>query len=325
MLYGASFSHRHLKYLGLDPQKALIEFKSLNLKWIRLSLYWDEIETVEGKLNFQEIENLVKFCEKNKIDVVLTVGMKAQRYPEYYLPSWVIPEVKTNLTRKINLKNNDELLKHTLNFIEKSVIYLKRYNCIKVWQIENEPLDPAGPNWFRIDKSFLEMEVKLLRQLDKTRKILINIWGNELSIRKMYKTAIDLSNIVGIDIYLKHPIPFLKWLTKYIGPLDSIEKIRQIGKEIKIKNNEFWIMELQSEPWENNELITQLDNPKSFLIDDFKKNLNYAKSLNPTVIFFWGFEYWYWRKEKFNDLRYWQEARNLLSETLRLSPRRLRP
>ena len=52
MELGASFSHPHLKYLELDPLKAIKEFKSLNLEWIRLGCYWSEMEKVKNKFDF---------------------------------------------------------------------------------------------------------------------------------------------------------------------------------------------------------------------------------------------------------------------------------
>lgn len=310
MQLGASFSHRHLKYLGLDPQKALCEFKSLGLKWIRLSVYWDEIEPQKGEFDFTKLEAIIKYCEKHKINVVLTVGMKAQRHPEYYLPYWINGKVKTDVTRKITFEENKELLDAVLKFIEMAVKHFKKYRCLKVWQVENEPLDSSGENWWRLDAKFLKSEVDIVRKLDPKRKILINLWGNELSIRKVYKQTIKLADIVGFDIYLRHPISFWKFFTKYIGPLDSKEKIKQIGKEIKDSGKEFWITELQTEPWEPNELVAKSDNPPSFLPEQLKTNLDYALTLSPNIILLWGFEYWYWRKEN-GDRRFWEEVKKL--------------
>jgi hypothetical protein len=314
MEHGASFSHRQLNYLDLDSKNALKEFKKLNLSWMRMSCYWDEIEKDEGKFNFESIEPFIKFCEKNRINVVLSVGMKAQRYPEYYLPSWLEGKIKTDFTKKITLKNNDQLLTHTLRFIEETIRRLKKYKCIKIWQVENEPLDPSGPNWLRIDAGFLEKEVNLVREIDPKRKILINLWGNELSIRGVYKQAIKLADIVGFDIYLRHPLSFWKFFTKYIGPLDSQDKIKEIGKQIKAAGKEFWIVELQAEPWEPNELVAGSDNPPSFKPEHFEQNLKYAKYLEPDIILFWGFEYWLLRKTK-DDNRYWDISKNLLGRT----------
>lgn len=126
MQLGASFSHPWLKQLNLDPNQTIKEFKKLGLAWIRLGCYWNEIESTEGKFNFKTIESFVQYCEENKINVLLTVGIKAPRYPEYYLPSWITRRVKTDLTRKITYKKNQELVKRTLLFIEKTVERFKK-------------------------------------------------------------------------------------------------------------------------------------------------------------------------------------------------------
>ena len=94
MKLGASFSHVHLRSLGLNPLRAIEGFKTLNLPWIRLGCYWNEIEKQKGKYDFGNIEPLIEFCEKNNINVVLTIGMKASRWPEYYLPDWLEKKTK---------------------------------------------------------------------------------------------------------------------------------------------------------------------------------------------------------------------------------------
>jgi hypothetical protein len=312
MKIGASFSHRHLNWLGHDPLAAIKEFDALGLKWIRLGCYWDEIEKEPGNFSFEELDPLLKFCEKKKINVVLTVGMKAPRYPEYYLPDWLSRKIKFRRLSTIK-SNNSLILDPTLNYIKHTINHFKKSKAIKVWQVENEPLDPSGEKWWSISQDFLKEEVDLVRKLDPNRKILINLWGNELSKRGKYKKLINYADIVGFDIYLKHPIfIFFNFFSRYIGPLDSKSKIAKITEEIKSKSKEFWIVELQAEPWEAGELVATRKDPPSFRPKDFAKNLDYGKSLNPSVTLLWGFEWWYNRKLS-GDLRYWDVAKRIIS------------
>lgn len=304
MEIGASFSHRHLKNMGLDPLKAIVEFKKLNLKWIRVGIYWDEVEKIKAKFDFSNTDSLLTFCEKNSLQVVLTIGMKAPRWPEYYLPSWVKPKIP----RFGKIKDSQEVAKNVKLFIEKTINHYKNHQSIKIWQIENEPLDNSGEKWWKIDFDLLASEVQLVKKLDKNRKTLINLWGNELTKRKVYKKAVQIADIVGFDLYAKHPIPYLKWFNRYIGPMDSDKKIQNVVNEINDQEKEFWITELQAEPWEPNELTTKSENPPSFMPNQFEKNLKWGKNFNPKVILLWGFEYWYWRKT-LGDLRYWNKAK----------------
>lgn len=119
MQLGASFSHPHLKFLGIDPLEAIKEFNKLGLKWIRLGSYWSESEKTEGKYSFSNLDPLVEFCEKNNIKVVLTVGMKAFRWPEYYfLNGW---------KNKLVIESFQKYLQET-NYFQKSYT-----NTLKKW------------------------------------------------------------------------------------------------------------------------------------------------------------------------------------------------
>ena len=312
MKLGASFSHPHLRSFDIDPLKAIVEFKTLNLHWIRLGCYWDEIEEEQGKFNFSKLDTLIEFCEKNNLKVVLTVGMKAPRYPEYYIPKWL--EKKLNLEKDtVITKKNKRLLDATLNLLEITLNRFKEYSSVKVWQMENEPLDPAGEKGLRISPEFLQEEASLIRKIDPSRQLKINVWGNKLKSRGYYKDAMKISNIVGLTLFLREPGPNFDKTHTYIGPHDTRREIKKIVSYIKSHNKKVWITELQAEPWEPDEIVTKKKNPPSFLPKHFESNLQYARGLNPEVVLLWGFEYWYWRKMN-GDLRYWTKAKETIKK-----------
>lgn len=312
MQLGASFSHRHLQYLQIDPMDALCAFRSLNLPWVRLSCYWDEIEREQGTFSFETIDPLVAYCEKQGINIVMTIGMKAMRYPEFYFPEWLKKNITYRTLSKIK-KDDALLLNSTLKFLNETIHHFKQSRSIKIWQIENEPLDFAGKKWWTIDEKFLEEEVGLVKSHDTNRNIMISLWGNEIGKRSTYKSATKLSDIVGLDIYLKYAFPVLWRFKKYIGPLDSQKTIMKIGNKIKDANKKLWIAELQTEPWEPQEIVTKKENPPSFMPHDFEKNMQYILPLKPEVVMLWGFEYWYYRLKK-GDARYWQEAERIIKQ-----------
>lgn len=306
MELGITFSHRHLKYLGLNLDVSLNAAMILGVKWVRLCCYWDEIEGKENMFNFDEIKKVVKFFSKNKINIILTVGMKSPRYPEYYFPNWINKKIIFSEEKNIGI-NSEYLLDRTLNFIKKTVNEFAGERAIKIWQIENEPLDPSGELSSSIDASFLEKEVRLVRSLDDSRKVMINLWGNLLGFRKLYPVAIRLADIVGVDLYMRCPVSIFNFLNFYTGPFDSKTRMSRISETIKNSGKELYVAELQAEPWEIDEIVTLKDNPSSFLPSHFSKNLDYARKMNPEVVLLWGFEYWLMRKEK-GDSRYWNEA-----------------
>ena len=185
MEIGVTFSHKHIKDLDLDLDKSLIGLNELGIKWVRLCCYWNEVESTEGRFNFESIQKLINFCEINKINIVFSVGMKSPRYPEYYIPSWVRKKNKLRHGETISISNT-YLLNKTTSFVRRAVNKFKKYKSIKIWQVENEPLDPSGDSWLSIGKDFLNEEVKLVKRLDPSRKIMVNLWGNLLGIRKKY-------------------------------------------------------------------------------------------------------------------------------------------
>lgn len=307
MELGASFSHPHLKYLGADLQEAIKEFKKLGLSWIRLGCYWNKIEHDRDKYNFSDLDTLINYCNREKLKVVLTVGMKAPRWPEYYLPSWL----NFHPRRWSAIRKDDkEILESILKFIETCVLRYKGSPAVKIWQVENEPLDPSGEMHWKISADFLKEEVKLVRKLDTEKKVMINLWGNALSKRGLYKKAMVLADIIGLDIYLRYPGLFTKFIRRYSKPLDSLISMKNIIDGIKANGQEVWLAEMQAEPWEADSKTSNKDNPQSFIPEHLLSNLEYARLLKPEVTLLWGFEWWYFRKQK-GDLRYWQEAEKL--------------
>ena len=89
MQIGATFSHRQLHCMGHDVWTALNTFIDLGFRWIRLGCYWDEIEPTLGVYDFLHLNELMETCNDLGLKVVLTAGMKAPRWPEYYLPAYL--------------------------------------------------------------------------------------------------------------------------------------------------------------------------------------------------------------------------------------------
>lgn len=312
MKIGVTLSHRHLADIGVDLDKALDSLLLLSLTNVRLCCYWNEIEQTPGKYSYDNLDKIVKFCQKNKINIIFALGMKAPRYPEYHLPNWA--NSKVNLSRLSEIGLNQKYLFNRLSlFLEKTINRYKGYSSIKVWQIENEPLDPSGERWLRISEAFLNSEVRLIKSLDPKRKVATTLWGNELGLRKVYKKVSDEVDLIGFDFYTKCPATFLKFFLRYMGPNDSLNKIKSIIEELKLSGKKVYIAELQAEPWEPNEIFTKKYRPKSFLPADFRKNLDFAKKVGLETVYLWGFEYWLWKLQN-GDSEYWDKAREAIKE-----------
>lgn len=289
-MLGTTFSHRYIDYLKLDQTAALEKLFSLKLSLIRICCYWDEIEEVEGQYDFSRIKKILDYCEKAGQDVIVTVGMKAPRWPEFYLPKWT----------SFHDKN---IQKRVLSFIEKTIQELKNYAYIRYWQVENEPLDPSGPNNDTITIPMLAEEIQLVKITDPKRKIIVNLWGNDLSKRNLLPVVSDISDIVGLDLYYRQPISRFF----YRGPRDSD---RHIKKLVNSAPKPVWVTELQAEPWENDVMVAKEKNPKSMSAELLKQNVERVKQIGFETILLWGFEYWLLKKLE-GDESLWNAVKEL--------------
>lgn len=279
-----TFSPRQLKYLWLDVDDALQTALGFGFAHLRIGTYWSEVETVSGQYDFSKLQELLETCEKVQQSVVLTVSVKAPRWPEFYWPDSI---------SKHGFKNQ-ETQRKILNFVQHTVSELSKFSCITHWQIENEPFDPSGPENAVIPRDFLQKEVELVQRLDQ-RPIVLTLWGNTLSSRKNLPQLEQLSDIIGIDLYYRQFMTQILGKSFYSGPQDSDQKIRQI---IAQSPKPIWITELQAEPWEKDQAGYFGKNPGSMSPEILQKNLERAVKLGVAEIFLWGFEYWVYRKMK---------------------------
>ena len=286
---GITFSHPHLEYLGLNIDDSLKKALSMNFSHLRIGAYWTEIEKQEDKFDFSKLENILKKCEKEKQSVVLTIGVKAPRWPEFYWPEHI----------KLKNLNNKETQTKIIRFIKKTIQNFKKYKCIKYWQVENEPLDSSGPDNLSIPFEFLEEEVGIVRGMDD-RKIIINLWGNDLLNRGYLKKTEELADIIGLDFYPKQFIKKIMGKSFYKNYVGIHQSKNKLIKDLKESKKPIWITELQAEPWEENEKGYFLKNPKSISPQKLVKNIEDAKKIPVEEIILWGFEYWLW-KEKVGD------------------------
>lgn len=293
MLFGITFSPTQTEYLNINTQETFSSALQFGFHYIRLGGYWNRIEKEKGKYNFSEIDFFLTECERKGQKVVLTIGMKAPRWPEYFTPPFYKKE-----------DNNQIIEKVVLEFVSQYVNTLGQYTCISYWQVENEPLDPSGPNGEIIPLSTLKKEIELVRKTDK-RPIITTFWGNELLKRNVYPSIEHSTDIIGIDLYYKQPTT----TGSFIGPQQSTISLKNFVED---SERPVWGTELQAEPWEPHTLVSEEANPKSLNPTQLELNFAEVTKINPEVVLFWGFEYWNYRKKKFNDSGLLETARKLI-------------
>ncbi len=293
MILGTTYSHKEISFLKLDNEKGFSDLLELGFDIIRLGCYWDEIQPQKDTWDLTQIKKYLSLCEEREQKVLLTIGMKSPRWPEYYIPEWLKERAVSTLFPEVSF------------FLQKCIEELQQFSCITHWQVENEPTGISGPDQLTIPLSLLEKEVTLVRSLD-TRPIVINAWGDDIEKQDVVASFSPLSDIIGFDLYYKTP----KGKFFYQGPQSSQTYFKQI---IKSSPKPVWIIELQAEPWETTQEKKFGKNPRSMspkiLLEHYQKTLE----LSAQAILFWGYEYWYLRKEQ-KDNRYFDLIRQLIKE-----------
>ena len=294
--WGVNFSQKHAESLGLDWQNtysALLD--DLSVRNLKLITYWDLIEPKEGKLDFEDLDWQIKKAEEKGVKVFLVIGIKTPRWPECHEPEWV-------KAQSAELKSQS-----LLKYIETLVNRYKDSPAIWAWQVENEPFLKFGECPWPPDEELLGKEIALVKKLDPEKPVVISgsgewsFWIREAKIGDM--VGITMYKIVWIsqfERYLKYPFsPLFYWL-----------KAKTVEKMLEKK---VMVVELQTEPWGPTLLYDSPLNEqqKTMNLDQFKRNIDFAKKTGLDEFYLWGAEWWFWMKEKQDQPEIWNEARKL--------------
>jgi hypothetical protein len=325
MRIGTTFSPRQSEYLGIDWKKAYLSTLDMGFDLIRLGAYWDEIEKKEDVYDFSSLDWQIRKARKKGIPVVLAVGMKVPRWPEYFIPYWVLQ--KTPLPFGADISKDEYLRKRTLKFIEKVVDRYKNDPAIQWWQVENESLNRVGRKCWYINKAFLKQEVELVRKLDKKgRPILLTVatfpdkflrYLNHLFIwHNPVRESLEMGDVLGLNVYpvVGHKI----WKIELYFRTGREERRKYFSKLIhliKRKGKQAWVTELQAEPWEPGQLVYKGEKAASTCSPQMTKEVfKEVRELGVDTILFWGAEYWYFRKIRHGDERWQKMVLDVLKE-----------
>jgi len=294
---GVSYSPAYTKALGLDPKKTYqIILEDLQVKYLRLPAYWNEIEKEEGKFDFTDLDYYIDEAQKHQVRVILAIGYKLPRWPECRSPGW------------LNLDNEKVRQRKQLEMLEAVIEHFNDNPTVSTWQVENEPLLPFGlcpPT----DRKFLKEEIEFVRT--KTQKPILLTDSGEL---RSWVTPMRLSDYFGTTLYRtvqnkwigRFDYPFQPWFYRLKGLV--VKSIFAPG------NQKILITELQAEPW-TTEFIVNVpaeEQINSFSLQQFQNNVNFARRVGFEEIYLWGVEWWYWMK--FQDHpEYWEYAKSIFN------------
>ncbi|OGE19153.1 hypothetical protein A3A14_01560 [Candidatus Daviesbacteria bacterium RIFCSPLOWO2_01_FULL_43_38] len=295
--YGVTFSAPYARYLGLDPEKVLESInKDLNVKLIRIPVYWDEVEKEPGVYDFSTTDRLLDIAKTGKQEVILVIGYKVPRWPECFSPAWVKEDDQSSHQEKI------------LQLLKATVTHFQNQPKITAWQVENEPLLPFGECKI-FDEIFLKKEVELVKSLDSRPVVLTD--SGELGL---WIQALRYSDLMGTSLYrtvydprfgfFTYPFPALYYNLKAI-----------FTQMIFAPNSQgVFISELQAEPWAlpDKPLIdTPIDKQAElFPLKKLQETVHFTARTGIEKQYLWGVEWWYYMKVNGHP-EYWEYAKTL--------------
>jgi len=322
---GTTFSSVQCSYFEMDPKTTYLDVLDMGFGIMRLGAYWNRIEKEEGIYDFSELDWQVEEAKKQKIPVVLTVGMKAPRWPEYYIPDWV--REKAHLYPGGDVTRSNILREATLKFIEQVVLRYKDNPTVKYWQVENEALDRIGADSWHIGKDFLKEEVELVRKLGGGKRPIIltvatypnKFLGILARIRVSHdpiKENLNLCDILGLNVYpmigqQEFGLPF--YFSTNRAEMDAY--FTRLVKKIKDAGKIPWITELQAEPWEPGHLVyPKKEEPRTGRRKEAVSTFKQMKSMGFDTILLWGAEYWLFRNTRHGDQRWLDTVKEILKD-----------
>lgn len=294
--WGVTFSVKQTDFLKMDSKETYLAIlDDLKAKNVKISVYWDLLEKEKGKYDFTELDWQMKEAEQRNAKVILAVGMKVPRWPECHLPPWARDMDKYGQQLEI------------IDMLREIVSRYKDSPSLFAWQVENEAFLKFGAcPWY--DEDFLKREVAFVKINDSNHPVIVSDSG-ELSF--WLKSSQSGADIIGVTTYKKVWQQQLRMYVSYLLPPVFYHRRAELVKGLFHKD--VIGVELQAEPWCANSIMNSSlkEQEKTMNLEQFKKNVEFAKNTGIDTFYFWGAEWWYYMEKVHNDSSIWDEAKKL--------------
>ena len=283
--WGATISSKYAEELGVDWKQVFNEsIDDLGIRLYRVPVYWDRVEKTQGEFDWTEYDWIVKQSEQKNIELVFALGYRVPRWPECHSPGWV------------DALSEEEKQRAILNLLKSSVDHFKSSPAIIRWQVENEPFLAVFGECPPLDEIFYRQEIEFVKSLD-SRPIQVTESG-ELSA---WLNGAAVADILGVSMYRTVYNPFIGY-TQY--PLSG-KFYRRKAQYIRNLVDDVIISELQAEPW-GPDVYQENGDDRILTPAVFGEAIEVAQRTGFSEIHFWGVEWWWMVKEKYEDPRYWE-------------------
>jgi Beta-galactosidase len=320
---GVTFSQHEAEYRSLAWQQAFHNVLQAAPALVRIAAYWNEMEPAAGTYDFATLDWLLDQASQRQQKVVLTFGMKAPRWPEFYLPAWLKADL--SVPDGGHVSSDPRVRVATLEFLRSVVQHVRDSAVIVAWQVENEPLDAAGPHRWSIEPRFLAQEVSLVRQLDPhDRRVIVNAFVETQPLAQVgtarealltrARTALAVADVLGLDVYPGRTVRVVGHELSVRWPAwmwsDILSQLRTLATR---QGKDAWIVEGQAEPWTNGGKAPPPAWPGA-VVDpsSVTSSMSRFQSLGYTTVLLWGAEHW--ENERNNrDDRWWSAMSGLFA------------
>lgn len=292
---GTTFSPWEAERRGLDYEEAYERLLDSPLQVIRLGSFWSEVETHGwGRLDW-----LVQRALEADKQIVIAVGVKSPRWPEFWAPAR-LRLADAPAWSKLD-QSVPSLRSEALSFITEVVLRYRDQPHLVAWQVENEPLDPAGRDMWSLSDELLAAEVELVRLLDD-RPLALTFYlplAMECDLQYLGDCPMSLAgffpvsgdrlldlleggDVLGVDVYTS------------IGGAQAGEdwqpEVAHWQQRAREAGVELWVTEAQAEPWP-----TASSGERNVQIVTAQRSLELYEQLAAMgieTILLWGSEHW---------------------------------
>ena len=293
---GTTFSPERALASGPDDLEAFRRLETMGFAVIRLAVDWDAVDAA----GFGRLDRLVAEAERSRQLLMLSVGMKAPGWPEFHVPArlaWATP-------------SDGQMQAAALAHVRRTVARYRASRVIVAWQVENEPLDAAGPRRWRLHRDYLLEEMAEVRRLDH-RPIVLSAFG------PIQRTCDHVSSLDGCDAGALAGADATGSITELLGMLGPNDVLgldvytgvglsraadcwpqRAAGWRVLAAgaHRQVWVTELQAEPWEPT--AATLDRPLSTSPAQMAGDFATLRGLGYRQVLLWGGEYWLRRDQQ---------------------------
>ncbi|MGE3074601.1 MAG: beta-galactosidase [Dehalococcoidia bacterium] len=285
-------------------------------KYVRLSAQWDEVEPAEGKFDFALLDALLATAREHGATANLSVGMKGQRHPEYYIPDWAFEG--TSLHRGEIISDDPILRTRALSMVTTVVQHFAGSPVIDSWGAENEPyIESERNDRYSLGRDYVAEVVDTIHANDpQGRPVMIN-HGQHFVMDRRWQDALADSDILGQSLYPRRNehlfgVPIVVNVLE-LGPL--MPNYAYQARKAHEEGKQFWIAELQGEPWtDTDSRLISPEHPSANLSPkSFAENITYARKTGADRVYLWGAEWWLYEWEFFSDGRWLDAAHDAIA------------